>query len=242
MEQITVRTVDLETTDFPPEGAVVELGYVDTVLERYDSSVRWSVKTSITNKTQMFLDPGPEKQMSLEARATHHIGEHEYRGAKSASELNDLVYVGGPNILAAHAADFEKSYIETRPGVFWVDTYKVALRLFPDFKRHSNQFMRYALGLDLADDDSMPPHRALPDAFTTANLFMAMLTLDGCTLKQMIQWSSEPPYITKFSFGKYFGQKIEEAPRDYLQWILGQQSFDPGVVAACQRVLYGEKA
>lgn len=239
MERIIVRTADLETTDFPPEGAVIELGYVDTLLERENPEVPWKVTEPIAQKFQKFFDPGPDKQMTIEARSVHHIQENEYRGQSPSSGLNDCVYNGSPSILVAHSADFEKSFIETRTGTYWVDTYKVALRLYPDFKRHNNQFMRYALRLDLADADSHPPHRALPDAFTTAHLFMVML--DAVPLRQMIEWSAKPPYMTKLAFGKHFGVKFEDAPKDYLQWILGQSNFDEGTKAACRRVLYGEE-
>lgn len=239
MERIIVRTADLETTAFPPEGAVIELGYVDSLLGRENVDSPWVTIEPIAKKFQKFFDPGPEKEMDMEARATHHIKEHEYRGQTPSSELNDYVYDGNPNILVAHSADFEKSYIQTRTGVYWVDTHKVALRLFPDFKRHNNQFMRYALGLDLSDDESHPPHRAQPDAYTTAHIFLAML--DRASLRQMIEWSMKPPYLTKLTFGKHFGVKFEDAPSDYLRWVLSQTGFDEGTMAACRRVLYGEE-
>ncbi len=238
MERITVRTVDLETTDFPPEGGVIELGYVDSILERDNPDNPWRVADPIANRFQKFFDPGPDKKMTLEALATHHIKEHEYRGQTPASELNDYVYEGGPNILVAHAADFEKSFIENRNPIYWIDTHKVALRLYADFKRHSNQYLRYALDLDLSDAESHPPHRAQPDAYTTAHLFHVMLA--GAPLRTMIEWSAKPPYLTKFTFGKHFGKKFEEVEKSYLQWILGQD-FDEGTKAACRRVLYGEE-
>lgn len=236
MEKIIARTVDLETTDFPPAGGVIELGYVDSILER-DISGPWKVSDPSVKLFQKFFDPGEEKKLSLEALSTHHIQEHQFRGCTSSSELEDYVYDSNPNILVAHAADFEKSFIPTRPGVFWVDTYKVALRAFPDFVRHHNQFLRYAFALDLSEHLSMPPHRACPDAYTTSHIFNHLLNSGVATLKQMIEWSREPPYVTKFTFGKYFGKKIEEVPLDYLQWILSQKGFDEGVRAACNRVL-----
>jgi exodeoxyribonuclease X len=243
LERIVARTLDLETTGLPQDGAgVVELGYVDSILEREGPMERWKVLEPIANKFAMFFDPGPEKQMSMEARSTNHILEEDYRGKTPVEELEEYVYKGSPNILVAHSASFEQAFIQTRPGVFWVDTHKVALRLFPDFKHHNNQFMRYALNLVLSSDESMPPHRALPDAFTTAHIFITMLNYGDVTLRQMIEWSMKPAYITRFSFGKYRGEKYEDVPQDYLQWILTQKDFDEGTHAACRRVLYGEDA
>ncbi len=68
---------------------------------------------------------------------------------------------------------------------------------------------------------------------------MSMLGTGIASLRQMIEWTTEPPYLTKFSFGKYFGQKFEDVPRDYLQWVVNQPGFDPGTLAACRRVLNG---
>ena len=60
--------------------------------------------------------------------------------------------------------------------------------------------------------------------------------LEKATVAELAQWSDEPPYLTKLTFGKHFGKKFSEVPRDYLEWIL-RQEFDAGVIAAAKREL-----
>ena len=50
--------------------------------------------------------------------------------------------------------------------------------------KHSNQVLRYWLGLRLDADLAMPPHRAGPDAYVTAHLLLRMMAL--ASVEQMI--------------------------------------------------------
>jgi exodeoxyribonuclease X len=242
-ERQLVRTLDLETTDFPPEADVIEAGYVDSMIECDEplegADKQWRISGPIIQRAQQSFFK-PDRECTIKAKATHHIDESEYRHAPHHTEAPHFILHDDPKILVAHNADFEKQFIQVPEGTFWVDTYKVALRLYPDFEGHSNQFLRYALGIELGSE-AMPPHRALPDSYVTAHVFATMLGGNGATLKQMIKWSAAPPYLTKIGFGKHFGVRFDEAPKSYLNWILSQQDFDPAVVAACRRVLYGEE-
>lgn len=229
--RLLIRTVDLESTDFPPEGEILEAGYVDSVLEREHEEAPWSVIVTVKNKHQKFFKP--DKECTIDARATHHIHPSEYANAEHHSLMPAWVLEGAPNILCAHNAPFEQHFIQHE---FWIDTYKVALRLYPDFPRHTNQYLRYALGLELGEE-AMPPHRATPDAFTTAHILACMLQSEAKpTVKQMIAWTRDLPYLTRIGFGEHFGKKFEEVPRSYLTWVLGKD-FDPEVHAACRRAL-----
>jgi exodeoxyribonuclease X len=232
--RIIVRTFDLESTAFPPEGQIIEAGSVDTVLEREHEDAPWVAMPPITRcaKRTFFT---PDVPCDLEARATHHITDDMWKGAPHHSTLGEWVHAGDPELYCAHNAAFELAYVQMPPGCFMIDTYKVALRVYPDFPRHTNQYLRYALELELGDE-AMPPHRALPDAYTTAHIFATMLERGGCTLKEMIQWSREETYLTKIGFGKHFGVKYSEAPKDYLRWCL-KQDMEPAVLAACRREL-----
>lgn len=235
--QLTGRTFDLESTDFPPEADIIEAGYVDSVVEREHAEAPWLVVTTVKRKAKKFFKP--DRECTIEARSTHHIHPWEYADADHHTTMPQwLLNADGvtPQLLIAHNAEFEKTFVTAPDGCYYVDTYKIALRVYPDFKRHNNQFLKYALKLDLSDDDTMPPHRALPDSFVTAHIFATMLNSGTCTLKEMIQWTREPPYLTKIGFGKHFGKKFSEVPKDYLRWCLGQD-MDEGVLAACRREL-----
>lgn len=142
---ITVRTIDLETSDWPANGGkVLEGGYVDTHLEK-GASGWWEPVCKVYCAKQQFFDPqGP---ISHGARATHHITDEQLTGAPPHTLLNEWITEGNPDIYIAHNAEFEMNYVKIPDGKFWIDTYKVALRMLPDDDHHNNQYLRYRLGL-----------------------------------------------------------------------------------------------
>jgi exodeoxyribonuclease X len=90
--------------------------------------------------------------------------------------------------------------------------------------------LRYWLGLDLDPALAMPPHRASPDAYTTAHIFARMLAEEGENrLKRLVAWSKEPGLLPKLLFGKHRGMRFSEVPADYLEWITKQTDMDEDV-------------
>lgn len=235
MEQMVVRTVDLETTGFPPDADAVELGYIDTLLMRDEGAPHWEVADTAMRALQKFFKP--DREMTIEARATHHIPDSDLRNATHHSQLADFALSDDVKIYVAHNAAFEQFFIKIPENAWWIDTYKVALRLYPEAPKHNNQFLRYFLELDLHDSFAMPPHRALPDAYVTAHIFAHWVSINACTLKEMAAWTLEPPYLTKLTFGKHVGMRYADAPKDYLRWIIRQSDMDEAVVAAAKREL-----
>lgn len=223
-----LRVTDFETTGIPKEDerhSVIEAAFVDVCAE---------TKT-ILGSRQMLVKP--TTNMDVRALATHHISHQEatQEGVRwdqsrilmaTAPEGSTLVYV-------AHNADFEKQFFNPE-GSLWIDTYKVALVLYPDAPSHSNQVLKYYLGIENKAHHH-PPHRALPDCHVTAEILIKMA--EHKTFNEMIQISKEPPYLTKISFGKHRGQKFEDLPKDYLQWLTGQKDMDAAVIAAAKRYL-----
>lgn len=234
METKIARVTDLETTAFPPDAVVCEAAYVDVELTRADAGEEWAVAAPESWVTKESLFDIGEHEMSIEALSVHHITKDACRGAPHHSLAADFVREGRPALYVAHNAEFEKQFIPTGEGEWWIDTYKVALRLFQDFSKHNNQYLRYALGVQLDPERAQPPHRALPDAYVTAHLFAHMVTL--APVRDMIRWSMEPPYITKVTFGKHIGMKWDEVPASYARWCLAQD-MDAGVLEACRRRL-----
>jgi DNA polymerase III epsilon subunit-like protein len=103
----------------------------------------------------------------------HHLIDEDLAFAPRLGEVLDEFK--GADAYVAHNADFERSFLERHLGdAKWVCTYKCALRIWPDLLSHSNQALRYRLGLIdpfNIDRHTLSPHRALSDAIVTAAVF-----------------------------------------------------------------------
>jgi exodeoxyribonuclease X len=225
-----LRIIDFETTGLPDEDnehSVCEFAFVDICAQ-----------TKALEKAHGQLVK-PTTGMDIEAQATHHISPEEaqaglpWESAKNILE-NESKTPETIIIYVAHNADYEKNFFNP-DGAKWVDTYKVALKLYPDAPRHTNQVLKYYLGIDNKPDHH-PPHRALPDCMVTADVLLMMSK--EMSFNDMIQVSKQPPYLTRIAFGKHRGEKFEDLPRDYLEWLSKQSDLDEGVNAAIKRVLW----
>jgi exodeoxyribonuclease X len=234
MSAILIRVIDVETTDEPPDAAVCEVGWSDvTILDD---------ARAVSDPVAMLINPG--RPISASARGVHHISDADVLGAPPFGEATRRITDGPPFCFAAHRADFEKAFM---PEVYfgtetirWIDTWKVALRLWPDLKDHKNQTLRYHLGFDDKIEGftakAMPPHRAGPDAFATAHLLNA--ALDFASLDDLVKWSAEPAALPRINFGtKHVGQPWSEAESDYLVWIIEKSTLDADTKWNAQREL-----
>jgi exodeoxyribonuclease X len=205
-----IRVIDFETTGLPPDADVVEAAYVNVIDGRTDGT-GWS---SLVKPTRL---------ISVEARAAHHLSDADVAGGISWAEtIERLIY---STIFCAHNADFEMAFFNPE-GSRWIDTYKCALRLWPEAPKHTNQVLRYFLDGCDPGKVGMPPHRALPDCHVTARILIKCLGL--VDIEQLIAWSAEPPLLPRVPMGKHFGKPWSEVPTDYLEWAT-RQDFDAGV-------------
>jgi exodeoxyribonuclease X len=167
----------------------------------------------------------PNRPIEVTARAAHHISDEEVAtyGISWVDAQLELDIIG--STYCAHNADFEKSFFNPE-GSRWIDTYKCALRLWPESPKHTNQVLRYFIeGCD-PGEAGMPPHRALPDCHVTARILIRCLAL--ASIEQLVTWSAEPPLLPRVPMGKHFGKPWSEVPTDYLEWAT-RQDFDGGV-------------
>ena len=81
----------------------------------------------------------------------------------------------------------------------------------------------------------MPPHRAGPDAWVTAQVLAELLK--AATVEQMIAWTKEPRVLPNIPFGKHRGVVWADAPLDYLQWMVRQSDMDGDVIWNARREL-----
>lgn len=214
--------IDTETTGMGTEDQIVEIGAV------------WS------EGQDCFLIK-PTVPINVEARATHHITDQMLANMPTAPTWRPkiekfLTTLGTP---VFHNAEFDIRLIKQTWSELLVSphicTYRVALHLWPDAPRHSNQVLRYWLGLEPRVKTNLPPHRALADTAITAALLEKMLeTVD---LDRMIELTIMPVVLHRVRFGKHIDQLWSEVPKSYLQWILRDGNFDRDIVHTAQHYL-----
>lgn len=227
-----IRVVDFETTGIPtPEDkhAMVEAGWCDLIPA---DGGGWRIVGPMSS----LVNPG--RAISLEAMAVHHLRDCDVADAASPTDICRML-ADGADIFCAHNMDFDSQFFGggDKP---WICTYKSALRLWPEAPSHKNQVLRYFLKLD--DDDAgfdsaltLPPHRAGPDAYTTAHILKACLA--KAPIELLIKWSTGPALLAKVGFGKHRGMKWSDVPIDYLQWIGKSDMTDRDVRATAKHYL-----
>lgn len=202
-----------------PEDEVIELAFVELAASDGSELSRW--RTFLMPKT--YIKP--------DARAAHHIRDEELENAPYLSELiatGSLPVLGDEDVIpVAHNMEFDSRMLKQSGyslGDRLLCTYKIARHLYPDAPKHSNQVLRYWLGLEI-DEVPGPPHRALPDAIVTAALFRHMLT--ECTLERMFQLMDEPLLLPTCNMGDKRGLPWKEQDVGLLRWVLDpRKTFD----------------
>lgn len=214
------RVVDIETTGIaPPDAAVCEIGWWDVTAGDREFAV-----SGITFGNEMLCNPG--HPIPPQAMGVHHITDEMVSGSPPLAGVVDMLTMGGPFAYVAHRADFEWAFLNPYlHGARWIDTLKVARRIWPYAPNHQNQTLRYWLSLPIKDAWATPPHRAAPDAYVTAHIFARMI--EEVSVEQMLSWTSEPSLLSEVTFGKHRGLRWSELPRDYLDWIANKSDMGP---------------
>lgn len=202
--------LDTETTGLDAKkDRVVEIGYALTTLtERLESGA------SLVN---------PGMPIPPEASAIHHLVDED---VAQAPQLDIAVATTLPKfegIHVAHNAPFDASFLPMIRGP-WLDTKRMAMRYLSDLPSFSNQYLRYALKLEVPSVRGMAAHRAEADAIVTAALLRYLLcgpvAEDFGNMDQaaFLAKQSDPVLIKTVSFGKHKGKAWSQVPADYLQW------------------------
>jgi exodeoxyribonuclease X len=226
-----LRVIDLETTGTAPPAEIVEFGRTDLVL---------GGEAAVIERPMARLYR-PLNGIPPETMAVHHITMEDFDADTpvcTEERLKQAIWGGAaPDVLVAHNSAFEQQFVT--PAVTgdlpWICTYKVALRIWPDAPKHSNQVLRYWRGLKLDEALAMPPHRAGPDAWVTANILADMMAF--AAIEDMILWTKEPKLMPVVPFGKHRGTAWTDAPQDYLQWMVRQTDMDEDAIWNARREL-----
>lgn len=238
MTEVCLRSIDLETVglleDQPPEIqadprlGILELGWTDLLLNVGDDKQIKGVEVDGAFGAILFNPPGG---IPPEASAIHHLTAKHVGHLTECSEgalravANSPPWRGPekPFALVAHSASFERAWLDKYlpPDTRWICSLKVAARLFPEWKTHSNQGCKYLLGVDLPDELCQPPHRAGPDSLVTAHIMAQFLK--RASVKQMVEWTALPKLMLTCPIGKdWRGKTWDALDESALRWIVGK--------------------
>lgn len=207
-----VQIWDCETngTQDDPGAGIVELGRVRLNLETLEIGDAFEALVK------------PVVPIGYVTMAVHHIRNEDVETAPPVEQVWPTFWagLGRDDLVAAHNAKFEQHFHDGE-GRRWICTYKCAMAVWPDAPGHSNQVLRYFLGLDyMADFDRLTAsavHRALPDAYVTAFVLRELLRLRPWS--DLVDISARPVLLPTLTFGKHKGMAYRDAPLDYLYWI-----------------------
>lgn len=222
MSIVLFTVIDLETAGLAPPSPIIEIGWTKAYFDTETKRVEMSAPQS-----RLFGLPQGQT-LTPENIAVHHLTPQFLDGLEPCDEdaIRAILDEDRPQFLVAANAAFEQQWLtEEVVGAnldgkhpHWICTVKTAARLYPEAESHSNQAMRYRLGLDLPEELAMPPHRAGPDAFVTAHILGRFLA-DGVRVAHMVHWTLEPRWMPTIRFGKHKGAAWADLPLDYLQWM-----------------------
>lgn len=227
-----IRVIDIETVSpEPSHDGICEIGFTDVVAERQDlfgAPTDW-----VVGSTEWFLIR-PRHPFTPETSAVHHIIADDVADAPTWQEVFPHVFDAPVTAYAAHGAKFERAWIseDITKGLPWIDTYKPAVRLYPDAPSHSNSALRYFLRPEgLIRRYADPAHRAGPDSYVTAHHLRDFLNA-GHSAQELIKWSNEPVLLPRCKIGKWRGDgkgtPWTDVESSYLTWLL-DKDFDEDV-------------
>ena len=222
--------IDFETTDREPEKAhIVEWAAIVLYQPWFGVIQRETLHGGLVK---------PPVPIPAETSAVHHIIDADVAGSPrwddEQGKLAELLRPEG-RIAVAHNAEFERRLL-ARHGpmivggkVPWLCTYKAACRVWPDAPGHSNEILRYHLGLGTGRSKRQATHSALHDAQVTAALLQELLKA-STPIKDMLTWAEEPAMIPTCPLGDWRGKKWSEVDEGFLLWICRKISDRPDVV------------
>jgi exodeoxyribonuclease X len=201
--------IDVETTGLDPEtNGVVELGWALTDLEKtLDSGA-------------CLVNPGIP--ITPEASACNHIIDEDVAGACNLEHAVAGLPLKDAAALVAQNAPFDASFLPMLHGP-WLDTKRIARRYMPELPAFSNQYLRYALKLDVPRNTVA--HRAEGDCIVTAALLRYLLNgkakadFERQPMADFIDQQTHPVLLHSVGFGKHKGILWSQVPRGYLDWL-----------------------
>ena len=183
LESFSYTAIDFETTGFPPNGEIIEIGMVKVTKGQIESKYSKLVK--------------PEKPIPDEITILTGISNEMVGDKPSWSDIaEEVINFIGNSILIAHNVDFDKGFLERALGYqlanLWVDTWDLSKISLPTLPSYQLKYLADYLQLK-----QRPFHRAISDAETTAEIFICLIreisTKSPHFLEQIINIIGEGP-------------------------------------------------
>ncbi|SRR6266478_674703 len=248
-----IRCVDVETTGIDPAvHRVCEIATVDVIISKNKLPDMESGGSVIKDNALMTVERGamwssiinPGIPIPPEASGIHDITDEMVKDAPSSGDvLMHIAAMDPPDYYCAHNSRFDSKFFMPEDAV-WLDTYRIALWLWPSAPEHKLATLRYWLKLKLESfRDALDAvvmaygreylplrrgHLAILDAYICAAVLRRAF-MAGATIEQMVEVSSQPALLPKFYFGKNAGVPIEKIDGGYLDWIMSQRGMDEDV-------------
>jgi len=223
LAELTFLVVDTETTGLNP--ATDRVVSVAGVWTRFGEGA--------FRRESFLVDPGIP--IPPEASAIHHIVDRHVAGAPPLAQVLPTFQQADFDVYVAHNAAFDFGFLPAggRPVLC---TMRLAKKLWPKLPKYSNQYLRYALGLECPEAEGLPAHEALSDALVTSRLLLRELAWlqdnpqPGMEdIQALLAWAQAPNLLETCQFGnKHRGVPWASVPKDYLQWMRREvKDMDP---------------
>lgn len=166
------------------------------------------------------------------AMATHHITADTVADCPSPMgfRLPDAEYLIGHNV------DFDWQVIQQygpQPKVKRICTLALSRSLWPVMDSHKQTAVLYRLDQPIAQQLAPLAHNAESDIAILCYILRHIVQATGVSSWETLWERSEAARIpTLMPFGKHKGERINDVPVDYRQWLLRQPDVDPYLAQA----------
>lgn len=185
----------------------------DRVVELSAHSVDLATGT-VTPVFDQLINPG--RHIPPEASAIHHLVDADVAHAPPMEQVwaTFAPVLAQHDAVVAHNAHFDRGFLPPTADP-WICTLRLARHLWPEAPKHTNQVLRYWLGLQV---DAPHPHRALDDTRVTAALFQALVpvlarTVQLSTPDDVERWAERPITFPKVPLWQVQGQTLDGCTR-----------------------------
>ena len=222
---------------------IIYLDTETTGVEEEDRICQLAYKTDQGHQVnELFKPPLPIK---IGAMAIHHVTEKMVASkpafANSQAQANLMQLLEAPNsLVVAHNAEYDLGML-VKEGIQvprYICTLKLSrsLDINGEMESHKLQYLRYYYGMEI----DAQAHDAWGDVLVLEKLFVLLwqkfneiFFTPEEIYNEMIRITLNPVLIPKIVFGKHKGLYFRDLPKDYLQWIVGQD-FNKDVLYTAQ--------